>query len=134
MRTVLTLSILILLVSCGTQKIISYQYNVITRGYKKTVTVTQKKTLIEDVSRENKTVSVNTTPEMWKALQKESQQIELNEIATLTSPTNKRQFDGAMFAKLVLVTKDSIYTSAGFDHGYPPKMIKSVVDSISSIK
>jgi len=133
MRDLTFIAILLVLTSCGTQKIISYEYNVVTRGYKNNIIVTQDSTKIIEVSRDSKTSTIATTSIFWKALQSESKNIKLNEIGKLKSPTNKRQYDGAMFAKLILTTEDSAYTSAGFDNGHPPVMIKTVVDSLVNL-
>jgi len=130
MKNIIFLLIMLIMISCGAQKIMSYNYNVVARGYKQNINVTQDSTQIIELSRSTKTTVTKTNPEFWKALQDASKNIELNQINTLDSPTNKRQFDGAMFAKLIISTNDSTYTSAGFDHGHPPAMIKAVVDSL----
>jgi len=134
MKNVLFIVLITLLVSCGTQKIVSYEYNVIARGYKQSITVNKQNVEVtsNDISSENgvKRQTSETDPELWKTLQEASKKIELTEISALESPTNRRQFDGAMFAKLTLETLGSTYNSAGFDHGQPPVMLKAVVDSL----
>ena len=134
MKNILYIALMTFFVSCGTQKIIAYEYNIVTRGYKQNIKVNKKTIEIEanNSSSKNgpkKTTTV-TSSELWTALQDASKSIKLNEIGTLESPTNKRQFDGAMFGSLILTNEDSIYTSAGFDHGHPPLMIKTIVDSL----
>ncbi len=134
MKNVCLFVLIALFVSCGTQKIVSYEYVINTRGYNFSIVV--DKDSIKEVSdvkiskNEFATDTYPTPPELWKALQKGSERITLNEISKLESPTNKRQFDGAMFANITLVTHDSTYISAGFDHGQPPVMLKVVVDSL----
>lgn len=59
--------------------------------------------------------------------------INLNTIQDLKSPTNKRQYDGALIANLVILKDGNTYRSAGFDHGEPPAEIKSVVDKIVAL-
>jgi len=134
MKTICLSVLIALFVSCGTQKIVSYEYAINTRGYNFSIVVDQDS--IKEVS--DVRISKNglakdtypTSPELWNALQKGSNRIALTEIKTLQSPTNKRQFDGAMFANLKLITEDTAYTSAPFDHGQPPAMLKVVVDSL----
>jgi len=126
-----------LFVSCGTQKIVSYEYAINTRDYNFSIVV--DKDSIKEVSdvkiskNEFSTDTYPTSPELWNALEKGSERITLKEISKLESPTNKRQFDGAMFANLTLITKDTAYNSAVFDHGQPPIMLKTVVDSLVSL-
>ena len=117
--------------SCGTQKIISYEYNVVTRGYRQNIKVNKNNISIVENNSTSKTTLTN--PNLWKALQNGSKTIKLDKISTLKSPTNKRQRDAAMFGSLILTCSDSTYTSAGFDHGHPPVMLKTVVDSLVSI-
>lgn len=131
----LLLSILMLIVSCGTQKIISYEYSAVTRGYKMTIKVDKDSTLItETKGRDVSETKSSTTPELWKSLEVGAREIEVLEIGTLESPTNKRQIDAAMFCKLILTTKDSTYTSSSFDNGHPPLMLKIVVDSLVNLR
>ena len=135
MKILFTLLISITLMSCGTQKIISYEYSTVTRGYKMTIKVDQDSTFVtETKGREITEIKSATPPELWKALESGAREIELLEIGTLESPTNKRQMDAAMFSKLILTTEDSTYTSSSFDNGHPPAMLKIVVDSLVNLK
>ena len=112
----------------------SYEYVVNTRGCNFSILV-NKKNIKEssDINISKNEFSENifkTEPSLWKALQKGSKTIKLREISKLGPTTNKRQFDVAMFANLTIVTKDSTYKSTSFDHGKPPLMLKTVVDSL----
>jgi hypothetical protein len=137
MKNVLFIAFLSVLVSCGSQKIVTYEYNVVARGYKQNIKVNKQNVEVVSNTISNKNgverQSGVTSPELWKALQSGTKKIKLTEISRLESPTNKRQLDGAMFANLVLITLDSTYKSAGFDHGKPPVMLKTVVDSLVSV-
>lgn len=127
----------LLLVSCGAQKIVSYEYAVNTRGYNFSMVVNKKEIKeSSDVEISKNKFSEGifiTDSNLWKALKKGSKNIKLKEISKLDSPTNRRQFDGAMFANLIISTKDSTYRSASFDHGQPPAMLKVVVDSLVNL-
>ena len=135
MKNIFLFSLVTLLIGCGTQKIISYEYSTVTRGYKMTIKVDKDSTLItETKGRGISEIKSVTIPELWKSLEVGARDIELLEIGTLESPTNKRQIDAAMFSKLILTTEDSTYTSASFDNGHPPAMLKIVVDSLVNLK
>jgi hypothetical protein len=134
MNKLFLIGLVTVLVSCGAQKIVPYEYVVNTRGYNFSIVV-NKKNIQEssDISISKNEFSEDTfitDADLWKALQKGSKTIKLSEINKLESPTNRRQFDGAMFANLIVLTKDSTYKSASFDHGQPPLMLKTVVDSL----
>jgi len=122
------------MLSCGTQKIVTFEYSEVTRGYKKTVSVSRKETVIitKKSNLEEKAI-YRTNSTLWKALQTNVVDVELYEISTLESPTHKRDVDAAMFAKLIIVTKDTTYTSSSFDNGHPPAMIKTIVDSLANL-
>lgn len=133
MKNILLLSVLIVMLSCGTQKIVSFEYSVVTRGYKKSVFVTRNSTIIsEKNSQQTSVTTTKTKSNYWKALQRGALDIELDKISTLESPTHKRDMDAAMFAKLIIKTKDSTYTSSSFDNGHPPEMLQTVVDSLAN--
>jgi len=114
--------------SCKSKKYISFTYSVVTRGYKLETVVTKDSTFITQSGREAKKIAKETSKELWNNLIDETKKIDLKTIANLESPTNKRQFDGAMFAKVIVVTKDSVYTSSSFDAGHPNQAIEPLVN------
>ena len=60
------------------------------------------------------------------------QEIELDEMANLKSPTEKRFYDGAAIAYLKITYKEKTYESAHFDHGNPPVEIEKLVTKVTS--
>jgi hypothetical protein len=135
MKNIFLFALVILFFGCGTQKIISYEYSSLTRGYKMTVKVEKDSTLVtETINRKISETKSATDSELWKSIEVGARDIELFKIGTLVSPTNMRQIDAAMFSKLILTTEDSIYTSSSFDNGHPPAMLKIVADSLVNLK
>ncbi len=131
MKHFFTILLLTLLVSCGTQKIVSYEYSATTRGYKKLITVEEDSTTVTiSTYSDTKTEVFKTSPEFWQSIEAASEDIDLKKIADLPSPTNRRQTDAAMFSKIKFITADSTFTSSTFDNGQPPAMLKTVVDSL----
>ena len=62
------------------------------------------------------------------------QKIDRNKISKLKSPTNNRQTDKVHYAKLVILLNDkSKISSPDFDHGFPPDLIKPLVDLILNL-
>lgn len=111
----------------------SFEYEAITRGsYNKVVVSGDSVTTIKDRDMKDVTTTrLNTADRdfLLSALNK----INLNTIQDLKSPTNKRQYDGALIANLVITKDGKTYQSAGFDHGEPPAEIKPVVDKIVAL-
>lgn len=60
------------------------------------------------------------------------QDIDLEEIANLKSPTEKRFYDGAAIAFIKITYKGKTYESAHFDHGNPPVEIEKLVTKVTS--
>ena len=60
--------------------------------------------------------------------------INLNELPKLKAPTSKRQYDGAPHANLKIILNDKEYQSDTFDHGFPPKAIKPLIDKVLTLK
>jgi predicted nuclease of predicted toxin-antitoxin system len=130
MKKLLIITLAVTFLSCNSDKIISYTYSVVTRGYKLEITVAKDSTHISQSGRQVLEKDYATNPDLWKFLNKNSKTVKLDEIGGLESPTNKRQFDAAMFASLTISTKDSVYRSCSFDAGHPPSMIKNIVDEL----
>jgi hypothetical protein len=131
MKKLLIITLAVTFLSCNSDKIISYTYSVVTRGYKLEITVDKDSTHIYQTGRQNLEKSYATNSDLWKFLNKDTKDVELKDISGLESPTNKRQFDAAMFASLTISTKDSVYRSSSFDAGHPPAMIKNIVDELA---
>mgnify|MGYP005672639159 FL=1 len=62
------------------------------------------------------------------------QKIDRNKISKLKSPTNNRQSDKVHYAKLTILLNDkSKISSPDFDHGFPPDLIKPLIDFILNL-
>lgn len=69
----------------------------------------------------------------WKKIMNYLAETDWDTLKNLEAPTKKRLFDGAMHASLKITYKDKTYQSSSFDHGAPPKEIKSIVDHVLSL-
>ena len=58
--------------------------------------------------------------------------INLEEIKDLKSPTEKRFYDGAAIANLKITYQGTTFETPSFDHGFPPVEIKKLVTKINS--
>jgi hypothetical protein len=109
------------------------QYVANTRGFFQKIIITNKKAII---SRDRN--AVETPQEMtisdadWKELVSDFQKINLDELATLKDPTQKRFYDGAAIANLKIHYQNKDYETVAFDHGFPPVEIEKLVNKIVS--
>jgi len=109
------------------------EYTANTRGFYQKITIQdQMVSVSKDRSGTDKPVATKISEKDWKELVGYFETIELDSLATLKAPTQKRFHDGAAIADLKVTYKDKKYQTAAFDHGYPPEAIKKIVDKINS--
>lgn len=107
---------LMVLVSCKTVDIVKYQYKSTTMLGSRTITITQDSVVTEFNGRmESNRTARATSFEEWVQLKESMKSVDLDEIALLESPTNRRATDAAPFGSVLISTKDSTYQSASFD-------------------
>jgi hypothetical protein len=109
------------------------EYTASTRGFYQKITIQdQTVSVSKDRSDNEKPVSVKISDKDWKELVSYFETIELEDLATLKAPTEKRFYDGAAIAGLKVTYKDKVYQTTSFDHGYPPEALKKLVTKINS--
>jgi len=109
------------------------EYTANTRGFYQKITIqNQMITVSKDRSGNDKAVAIKISDADWKELVGYFQTIELDSLATLKAPTQKRLHDGAAIANLKVVYKDKTYKTESFDHGFPPETIKILVIKINT--
>lgn len=109
---------------------ITIEYQAMTRGSNREVILKKDAMEVRDVAGSSTLSKATITVEQWNDIIKELDKVELNKIAELKAPTNKRFYDGAMIATLTVKTKDTTYRSSSFDHGNPPAEIAEVVNKV----
>lgn len=109
------------------------EYVANTRGfYQKIIIEKQMVTITEDRTGKEKVEPTKISDADWKELIDLFQEVSLDEIKDLKSPTEKRFYDGAAIANLKITYQGTTYTAASFDHGFPPFEIKRLVNKINS--
>ena len=106
-------------------------YTANTRGYYHEVVIEKHIASIKK-NRKEEAVTVKISDADWKELVNLFQEIDLEEIKNLKSPTEKRFYDGAAIANLKINYEGKNYESQSFDHGFPPVEIKRLVTKINS--
>jgi hypothetical protein len=103
------------------------------RGFYQKITVEKQMVLISsDRSGKEKNVPTKISDADWKELVNCFKTIELDSLPKLKAPTEKRFYDGAAIANLKINYKNKVYETSAFDHGFPPKEIKKLVNKITS--
>ena len=109
------------------------EYTANTRGFYQKITVKdQMVTVSKDREGNDKPVPVKISDADWNELVNCFKKVELDSLAKLKAPTEKRFYDGAAIADLKITFKDKTYESTSFDHGFPPKEIKKFVNRITA--
>ncbi len=109
------------------------EYTANTRGFYQKITIQdQMVSISKDRSGNEKPVATKISEKDWKELVGYFETIELESLATLKAPTEKRFHDGAAIADLKVTYKDKTYQTEAFDHGYPPEAIKKLITKINS--
>ena len=122
---ILTISFL----SCAAQNNLeilnTVEYKAHTRGNNETVKVIGKTLSYKSVNEEK---IVDLREEQIKAINEVVFGMNLSKISDLKAPSDKRYSDGAMIASFI-ITKDKVdYKSSEFDHGNPPKELKTLYE------
>lgn len=110
------------------------EYTANTRGFYQKITVkNQMLTVSKDRDGNDKAAPTKISDADWKELVDCFKKVELDSLSKLKAPSEKRFYDGAAIANLKITFKDKTYETDSFDHGFPPKEIKKLVNTITSL-
>ena len=109
------------------------EYTANTRGFYQNITIKdQLVSVSKDRNNNDKAISTKISDADWAALINDFKELKLGTLKDLKAPTEKRFYDGAAIANLKITYKDKSYETTSFDHGFPPKEIKKLVDKINT--
>ena len=106
-------------------------YTANSRGFFQEIVIENHKLSIKK-DRKREAVQSKISDADWKELVQLFQEVNLDEIKNLKSPTEKRFYDGAAIAQLKINYDGKNYESQSFDHGFPPEAIKKIVTKINA--
>ena len=116
--------------SCSSSKHIDrfqkIQYKSITRGYS-TQILLQGDTL-KYFQNNNETLSLIISKDVKNSLNKLLKKVHPETIGLIKAPTNKFQYDGAMYTILEVIWNGKNYKSNGFDDDNPPKKLSPFIN------
>jgi hypothetical protein len=109
------------------------EYAAGSRGFYQKIIIEKKMASVSsERAGKDKIVPMKISNSDWKELVSFFKTIELDSLAKLKAPTEKRFYDGAAIASLKIIYKDKAYETKAFDHGFPPKEIEELVNKITS--
>lgn len=109
-------------------------YTANTRGFYQKLTVQDQEISVSrerDLSDKGFTSKISDAD--WKDLVGYFEKIKLDSLSTYKDPTQKRVYDGAAIAKLIINYQEKEYQTKNFDHGYPPVEIEKFVNKLVSL-
>ena len=109
------------------------EYSANTRGYFLKITVKEKMISITKDRNETKQVFEKISALDSNEIMASVKEINLEELANLKAPTEKRFYDGAAIGILKITYKNRIYETSGFDHGIPPVEIERLVKKLNAM-
>jgi len=121
--------------SCSSSKHIDrfqkIKYKSITRGYS-TQILLQGDTL-KYFQNNNETLSLIISKEVKNSLNKLLKKVHPETIGLIKAPTNKFQYDGAMYTILEVIWNGKNYKSNGFDDDNPPKKLSPLINFLLTL-
>ncbi len=109
-------------------------YTANTRGFYQKITIqNQEISVSSERDSSDKGVTSKISDADWKELVGYFEKIELDSLSTYKDPTQKRVYDGAAIAELIINYKEKEYQTKNFDHGYPPVEIEKFVNKLVSL-
>jgi len=110
------------------------EYTASSRGFYQKITINnQTITVSKDRKGNDKSILLKIDTSDWDELVSYFKEVQLNNMTEIKAPTEKRLYDGAAVANLKITFNEKNYETANFDHGFPPKEIKQLVDKVNSL-
>jgi hypothetical protein len=109
-------------------------YTANTRGFYQKITVqNQEISVSSDRDSKDKGVTSKISDSDWKEVVGHFEKIALDSLSSYKDPTQKRVYDGASIAKMIINYQEKEYQTKNFDHGYPPIAIEKFVNKLVSL-
>lgn len=118
-----------------TSDVANVRFKTFTRGASKTITINRDSISISSSGRAGEQpVRCKIKKEDWNLLTKQLNEVNVNDIPSLSSPTNKRAVDGAWHSEIVVGTTGKKAFSHSFDNEEPNEKLKSLMQVIAVLE
>lgn len=108
------------------------EYNANTRGYFLKLVFSNNKLMFTNERDSDNLKTVQLDKSQLDELNSMLGSINVDGLATLKDPTQKRFYDGAAIANLKITKNGKEYRTVDFDHGFPPAAIEKFVSKLIS--
>lgn len=109
-------------------------YKALSRNYFEYIEISESNVILSsDKNLQNKSHYLCNTKD-WEELSALLSAINHDTFTHLEAPTNKRFYDGAAHSSLSYKIDDTMFTTPSFDEGFPPEILKIVLEKIQNIK
>ncbi len=120
---------------CSSQKKVDMtstqiEYSALSRGYYKKIVVENQTVSITN-GRDQQAVETKIDTAKWNQIVAAFEKINLDGIAALKAPSDKRAYDGAAIGNLKITQNQKTYESTSFDNGNPPQEIEELVNLLT---
>lgn len=110
------------------------EYRANTRGFYQKITIQNQMLYVtSDRDETGKGAGLKIDDATWKELVGYFDKIDLNKLSSYKALSEKRFYDGAAIAGMIVTYKDTAYKSVDFDHGNPPAAIADLINKIVSL-
>jgi len=106
------------------------EYSALSRGYYKKIVVENQTVSITN-GRDQQAVETKIDTAKWNQIVAAFEKINLDGIAALKAPSDKRAYDGAAIGNLKITQNQKTYESTSFDNGNPPQEIEKIVNLLT---
>jgi hypothetical protein len=130
MKTLKYIAFILLFSNCTAQSNLTnvvIEYSAVTRGTSIEIKVTSKEIKYK---KNEATKVVSLVAKQRKVFEELLEKINLENLETFIVPTSNSHSDRALQAALKITKNEKIYVSQTFDHGNPPKELKTLLDWI----
>jgi len=114
------------------QASVTFEYSALSRGSYTHISINKKEVSVI-LKRDSKPVIQPCSETNWNNLLEALKLVTIENLEHLEAPSQKRLYDGAAIANLTIIYNGTVYKSASFDHGNPPKEIQLLVKEILSV-
>lgn len=120
----------------STSSVQKIEFSSASRGYQKQIFISSDSvvTIINGREESNKVTKRRLTSDEWQSLIKTLEDVSLNEIPQLPSPTSRRAFDGARHSTISIQTSDGNAWQHSFDDETPHLKLQSLMKAIKKIE
>lgn len=106
------------------------EYEMFTRGSSTKYTAMPGELEIKGTGLQKTQKTVKLTSEDWKDLLKSLQEVDMEKLNQLESPSEERARDAAPHAIVSIRKNDTLYKTNSFDHGNAPLPLKPLTEAI----